>query len=220
MAGDDGAPPGTASVGRAEITAFAEVPHFARGYVKDLRVRWALEEAGFPYDAGLLGGAAQPHEADGLWQPFGQVPAYRDAEVEMFESGAIVLHIASKTEALGPSDPQGRARTASWVFAALTSVQPYIDNYNFLRPLLAPDQRHVIDERLSARLEVLDQRLRGRDYLEDRFSAGDLMMATVVRELAKKRGKIFPAIYAYRQRCTDRPAFGRALDAQLASYSS
>src|ERR1700733_10916892 len=104
-----------------EISAFRWVPPFAQGYVKDLRIRWALEEAGLPYRTVLIGGADPASAAYRRWQPFGQVPAYRDGAVELFESGAIILHIAAGSEALAPSDTAGRARVTAWVIAALNS---------------------------------------------------------------------------------------------------
>src|SRR5258708_2823418 len=104
------------------LTAFRWVPSFAQGYVRDLRIRWALEEAGLTYDVTLIDPQVQASASYRQWQPFGQAPAYRDEAVEMFESGAIVLHIAEKTEALAPRDPAGRARVTTWVIAALNSI--------------------------------------------------------------------------------------------------
>jgi len=111
-----------------QVTAFRWVPPFAQGYVRDLRVRWALEEAGLPYEATLIGPEVQASESYREWQPFGQVPAYRDDQVEMFESGAIVRHIAAKSEALAPRGVEGRARVTTWVLAALNSVEPHVQN--------------------------------------------------------------------------------------------
>lgn len=110
------------------VTAFRWVPSFVQGYVKDLRVRWALEEAGLPYEVTLIDPQVQASQSYRKWQPFGQVPAYLDEEVELFESGAIVLHIAGKSETLAPIDTAGRARTISWVMAALNSVEPHAQN--------------------------------------------------------------------------------------------
>lgn len=112
----------------SQVSAFRWVPPFAQGYVRDLRVRWALEEAGIPYEATLIDGEVQKSAPYRKWQPFGQVPAYRDDDVEMFESGAIVLHIAWKSEALAPKDEAGRARVTTWVLAALNSVEPHVQN--------------------------------------------------------------------------------------------
>jgi glutathione S-transferase len=206
------------------LSAFRWVPSFAQGFVRDLRVRWALEEAGFPYEATLID--LETKDADGYrqWQPFGQVPAYRDDQVEMFESGAIVLHIAAKSEALSPRDPAGQARTATWVLAALNSVEPHVQN------LVSLDVFHAGESWIEARRPqaeaVLHQRLAGlsdwlgdKDYLEGRFTAGDLIMATVLRELAETDAfDRFPILGAYTRRCEARPAFGRAMEAQMRTF--
>lgn len=200
------------------VSALGWVPDFARGYVKDLRVRWALEEAGLPYETVLLDADAKRTDVELAWQPFGQVPAYRDDDVSMFESGAIVLYIASKSDALTPTDVAGRVRVASWVFAATTSIQPYVDNYAFLRALLPDERRSVIDERLMSRLDALESWLGDKDYLEGFFSAGDLMMTAVIREVQDGLLDRFPKLSAFHERCTTRPAFKRALNAQLADF--
>ena len=204
-----------------QLTAFRWVPPFAQGYVRDLRVRWALEEAGRPYEVTLVDPRVQSSPAYRKWQPFAQVPAYRDDEVEMFESGAIVLHIASTSEALAPKDKAGAARVATWVVAALNSVEPHVQNLVHLDVFHAgeawtkerrPQARAMLDKRLAALTDWLD----GREYLEDRFTGGDLVMTTVLRELVNS-GVLsrFPALDRYRQRCEARPAFRRALEAQL-----
>ena len=207
-----------------QISAFRSVPDFAKGYVKDLRVRWALEEAGLAYDQLLIDGDDQTSDAYRRWQPFGQVPAFRDGTVELFESGAIVLHIADKSEALAPADPAGRARVATWVLAALNSIEPYVANVVAL-DLFYAGEPWVEGYRPSAmamatqRLEALAAWLGEKDYLEDRFTAGDLIMTTVLRDLIDRdilSG--FQTLDAYRRRCEARPAFGRALDAQLAAF--
>lgn len=107
------------------IVAFKWVPDFARGFVRDLRLRWALEEAGIPYEVELIDGETQKSDLYLKWQPFGQVPAFRDGEVELFESGAIILHIATTSKALGPTDQAAQAKIAAWVFAALNSIEPH-----------------------------------------------------------------------------------------------
>ena len=203
----------------AQVSALKWAPEFARGYVKDLRVRWALEEAELSYEPVLVGEDARAGRAYRAWQPIGQVPAYRDAQVEMFESGAIVLHIASKSEKLSPTDPAGRARVGSWVFAATTSIQPYVDNYAFLRPLLPDDKKDVVDAPLSARLGALEDWIGDGTYLEGRFTAGDLVMTTVIREVDDAVLARFPALLSYLERCQERPAFTRALEAQLADFN-
>ncbi|MBN9561847.1 MAG: glutathione S-transferase family protein [Alphaproteobacteria bacterium] len=208
----------------SQVTAFRWVPPFAQGYVRDLRVRWALEEAGLPYEVRLIDPEVQASESYREWQPFGQVPAYRDDEVEMFESGAIVLHIADKSEALAPRDPAGRARVTTWVLAALNSVEPHVQNLVHLDVFHAgeawtlerrPQAAAMLDGRLAGLAAWLDD----REYLEDRFTAGDLMMTTVLRELVNSDVlRRFPSLDAYRQRCESRPAFGRALEGQLRPF--
>jgi len=194
-----------------EVSAFRWVPPFAQGYVRDLRVRWALEEAALTYQAALVDQQACASANYRQWQPFGQVPAYRDGDVELFESGAIVLHIAAKSEALAPADDAGRARTTSWVIAALNSVEPYAQMLIHLK-----ESRAQAESLLNRRLEPLSAWLDGKDYLEGRFTAGDLMMTAVLRELVNS-GTLarFPVLDAYRKRCEARPAFGRALEAQM-----
>lgn len=206
------------------LTAFKWVPPFAQGYVKDLRVRWALEEAGLPYQATLIDPDIQASSDYRRVQPFGQVPAYRDDEVEMFESGAIVLHIASRSEVLAPIDAAGRARVASWVFAALNSIEPHAQALIQLANVdsddsWATDRRRRADALLKDRLAALCAWLDGKDYLEGRFTAGDLMMTMVLRELGDTGALApFPALGAYLTRCMARPPFGRALEAQLRTF--
>jgi len=203
-----------------EIAAYSWVPAFAQGYVRDLRVRWALEEAGLPYEATLLDARVARPSSYRQWQPFGQVPAYRDEEVELFESGAIVLHLAGKSEALAPRDPAAQARMTTWVIAALNSIEPFSQNQNNLTPdageAWTKQVRSALDERLSA----LSEWLGDKDYLVDgRFTAADLIMVTVLRELVEC-GTLarFANLDAYRQRGEARPAFGRALEAQMKPF--
>ena len=207
-----------------EVTAFRWVPQFAQGYVRDLRVRWALEEAGLSYEATLIDPQIQASESYREWQPFGQVPAYRDDQVEMFESGAIVLHIAAKSAALAPTDSAGRARVTTWVLAALNSVEPQVQNLVHLDVFHAgeawtEERRPQAQAALERRLALLADWLGGKDYLEDRFTAGDLMMTTVLRELVDS-GVLtrFPTLDAYRRRCEARPAFVRALEGQMRPF--
>jgi glutathione S-transferase len=207
-----------------QVSAFRWVPAFAQGYVRDLRVRWALEEAGLPYEAALIDPPLQASAAYRQWQPFGQVPAYRDGELELFESGAIVLHIAGKSDALAPRDAAGRARVTTWVIAALNSLEPYVQNFVALDVFHAgeawvegyrPHAQALLEKRLSALAGWLD----GKDYLEGRFTAGDLIISDVLRVL-ERTGVLarFPTLDAYRRRCTARPAFDRALEAQLQAF--
>jgi glutathione S-transferase len=207
-----------------QVTAFRWVPPFAQGYVRDLRVRWALEEAGLPYEAVLIDPKVQASEGYRRWQPFGQVPAYKDGEVEMFESGAIVLHVAGKSEALSPKDAAGRARVTTWVLAALNSIEPHVQNVVHLDVFHAgeawtKERRPQVEAMLNGRLAALGAWLDGKEYLEGRFTAGDLIMTTVLRELAPSGAlERFPILDAYRRRCEARPAFGRALAAQMQPF--
>ncbi len=196
-----------------QVSAFRMVPPFAQGFVRDLRIRWALEEAGLPYEAVLIDHQARNSADYRKWQPFGQVPAYRDKDVELFESGAAVLHLARKSAALSPQDEAGLARTTSWVIAALNSIEPWSLTYVHLK-----DARAAVEPVLKMRLGQLSDWLGDREYLEGRFTAGDLIMATVLREIAHGNADViapWPNLDAYRQRCLARPAFGRALEAQL-----
>ena len=207
-----------------ELTVFPWVPTFAQGYVRDLRVRWALEEAGLSYAAVLVDPTTKASADYRRWQPFAQVPAYRDDEVEMFESGAIVLHLAGKSEALAPRDEAGRARVTTWVLAALNTIEPHAQNLVALDVFHAgeawiearrPQARAMIDERLAA----LSEWLGDKTYLEDRFTAGDLIMTTVLRELVDCGALArFSNLDAYRRRCEARPAFGRAMEGQLRTF--
>lgn len=206
---------------KPQVTAFRWVPPFAQGFVRDLRVRWALEEAGESYDARLIDIETQKSENYRRWQPFGQVPAYREGDIEMFESGAIVLRIAARSAALSPGDEPGRARMLTWVIAALNSMEPFVQNVVELDVFHAgeawtEERRPQVEGMLNQRLEALSAWLGDKDYLEDRFTAGDLMMGSVLRELAETDAfSRFPSLGAYVRRCEDRPAFGRALKAQL-----
>jgi len=206
------------------VTAFRWVPPFAQGLVRDLRVRWALQEAGLPYQVRLIGFEDQATPAYRAQQPFGQVPVYEEDGLTLFESGAIVLHVAERSEALLPADAAGRARARTWVLAALNSMEPAFD------PLGDIDLFHADEEWAKARrpeaeagaLERLDKLaawLGDRDYLEDRFTAGDLMMTTVLRNLRHTDLVArFLNLEAYRQRCEARPAFQRALAEQMATF--
>jgi len=207
-----------------QVTAFRWVPPFAQGYVRDLRVRWALEEARLAYQPTLIDRQIQASGSYREWQPFGQVPAYKDDEVEMFESGAIVLHIAARSEALAPVDAAGRARVTTWVIAALNSVEQHVLNLVHLDAFHAgeswtKERRPQLEAMLDRRLAALSVWLDGKDYLEGRFTAGDLMMTTVLRELGDS-GVLtrFPTLDAYVRRCEARPAFGRALNAQMQAF--
>lgn len=206
------------------ITAYDWVPDFAKGVVRDLRARWALEEAGLPYQVKLITHEEKLTPAYRALQPFSQVPSYQDDDIVLFESGAIVLHIARASAALLPTDEAGRARAIAWVFAALNSVEPFImglvdvDIFSLEAPW-AKESRPHWEDMVKKRLAYLAERLRGRDWLEDRFTAGDLMMATVLRTLRHTNLVTSdPVLAPYLARCEARPAFKKALADQLASF--
>jgi glutathione S-transferase len=213
-----------------EVTAFAWVPSFARGYVRDLRVRWALEEIGLPYRVRLIGGAggsplgpARP-ENFLLEQPFGQVPAYREGDLCLFESGAIVLHIGEKDERLLPRDPAGRARAIAWVFAALNSIELQTVTLAVLG-FAFPDAdwteaaRRAFIPRVEMRLAAVAAALGDKEWLEGVFTIGDLMMIDALRAVPEEgRLSAHENLAAYVARGTARPAFQRALAAQLGDF--
>jgi glutathione S-transferase len=204
------------------ISAFAWVPPFAQGLVRDLRVRWALEEAGLDYEERLLRLGDNASAAYLHLQPFGQVPAYEEEDLKLFESGAIVLHIAERCEKLLPLDPKRRARAKTWMFAALNTVEPPVVFLNQLQQINSAEaitlQKPVVDA-VRRRLDSLADRLNGRDYLEDEFTAGDLLMTTVLRILrTTDLVNAMPALEAYLIRCEARPAFKSALGAQMEAF--
>lgn len=207
-----------------EITSFAWVPDFARGFVRDLRPRWACEEAGIAYRERLIDFDTAKGEDYRREQPFGQVPAYRDDDVQMFESGAMVLRIAERSETLMPTDAAGRTRVLTWVTAALNSVEPFVFNLTDI-DTFNPDaewgklRRPEVIDSLRSRLKGVSAWLGDRDYLEGDFTAADIIMTTVLREVSDDALMAeFPNLNSYRARCTERPAFERALNAQLSSF--
>jgi glutathione S-transferase len=207
-----------------QVSAFAWVPPFAQGLVRDLRVRWALEEAGIPYVERQVK-LGENTSLDYLaLQPFGQIPAYEEDGLALFESGAIVLRIAERCETLLPADPEKNARAKTWMFAALNSVEPPIMFLNWLQMRDSPERvalREPIGEWAQTRLRNLADRLNGRDYLEDQFTAGDLLMTTVLRILrTTDLVSAMPALAAYQARCEARPAFQKALSAQMATFQN
>ena len=207
------------------ISAFRWVPEFARGQVRDLRARWALEEARLPYQTRLLGQGDNDQPEYRALQPFGQVPILEEDGLVLFESGAIVLHIGERSEALLPKDPAARARATQWLVAALNSIEPFVMNVVIIDLFYANEQwaqlrRPGAVEFVNRRLAALDRSLGDKPFLDgDRFTAGDLMMSTVLRILSNTdiiSGH--PRLAAYIERCTARPAFQRALNAQLADF--
>lgn len=209
-----------------KVSAFRWVPPFAQGLVRDLRVRWALEEAGLSYEARLIGPEDQKSESYRRLQPFGQVPAYEENGLVMFESGAVVLHIAERSSALMPPEPDARARVTTWMFAALNTVEPQVQNLAAIDLFHAKEEwakarRPSVVDAVNNRLTSLSSWLEGRDYLEARFTAADLLMTTVLRTLRHTElVAAMPVLEAYQQRCEARPAFQKALADQMAVFAA
>jgi glutathione S-transferase len=210
---------------RVRISAFNWVPPFAQGQVRDLRPRWALEEAGLAYAVRKLDAMAERPADYFEEQPFGQVPSYRDGSVSLFESGAIVLHIGRDCETLLPADPAARARATAWLIAALNSVEPYLMQLATIDVFAAGEEwaklrRPGVIEMIHKRLSRLSDALGDKAYLDgDRFTAGDLMMTTVLR-ITDGKGLLdrYSNLAAYKARCQARPAFQAALAAQIADF--
>jgi glutathione S-transferase len=205
------------------ISAFKWVPDVAKGQVRDLRVRWALEEAGLPYRTRLLAQGEQDGAEYRALQPFGQVPIFEEDGLVLFESGAIVLHIGERCEQLLPREVHARARAIQWLVAALNSIEPHVMNVALLGLIYAGEEwarlrRPSAEQFAQRRLSALSKSLGDKAFLDGgHFTAGDLMMATVLRI----RPELFAGdakLEAYVRRCTTRPAFKRALDAQLADF--
>jgi glutathione S-transferase len=209
------------------VTAFDWVPPFAHGQVRDLRVRWALEEVGQPYDVRYLPQGAQKGDDHRARQPFGQVPTYEADGLVLFESGAIVLHIAERHPGvLLPPEPGARTRAIEWMFAALNTVEPPIMDRSIAtifergKPWSAP-RLPAIEQRIDERLGELSRRLGDGPWLDgEMFTAGDLLMIAVLRILADPdRLAVHPGLAAYVARGEARPAFVRALAAQMAGFT-
>jgi glutathione S-transferase len=207
------------------ISAFKWVPEFAHGQVRDIRARWALEEAGLPYRTRLLAQGDQDTLDYRALQPFGQVPILEEDGLAIFESGAIVLYICERSETLLPKEAGARARATQWLIAALNSIEPHVMNVAVLDLFYANEEwaklrRPGAVEFAQKRLAALSKSLGDKLYLDgDRFTAGDLMMTTVLRIL--KHTDIVTSdrrLAAYIERCTARPAFKRALDAQIGDF--
>ncbi len=208
-----------------EITAYDWVPDFAKGLVRDLRVRWALEEAGQDYRVRYLSQGEQKQRPHRALQPFGQVPTYEEGDLTLFESGAIVLHIAQRHDGLLPDDPDGKARAVEWIFAALNTVEVPISDFALVNIFEADEswsapRRPLVVERVEERLDELAARLGEREWLDGDFSAGDLMMISVLRQLRgggliEQRG----ALADYVARGEARPAFKQALTDHMAGFT-
>ncbi|QIE57336.1 glutathione S-transferase family protein [Pikeienuella piscinae] len=209
-----------------EISAFAWVPPFASGHVRDLRPRWALEEAGLVYKVRLLTFEEKETREYRAWQPFGQVPAYRDDEVRLFESGAILLRIASLSDTLRPRTAQEQADISAWLFAALNSIEPMTMNltlpalFHAGEPWVEGFRPHA-EKLVDLRLKSLSAWLKDREWLTGRFGVADIMMATVLRDLREEAVLTrYPVAAAYLERCLARPAFRKALDDQIADHAA
>ena len=208
------------------ITAFENSPDRGKGQARDMRVRWALEEVGLPYDVRLVSFAAMKDPTHLARHPFGQIPTYEDGDLALFESGAIVLHIAERHDGLLPKDANARSRAIAWIFAALNTLEPPIVEFGmamlFERDKSWYEERlRVLKDRVRIRLGELSRRLGEAEWLDGAFSAGDLMMVTVLRRLnASRLLEEYPDLSAYVARGEARPAFRRAFDAQLAVFTA
>jgi glutathione S-transferase len=205
------------------LTTFDWVPEMPRGYVRDLRVRWALEEAGLPYrvESVPFRDRGAEHFAH---QPFGQVPWLTDGDISIFESGAILLHLGNRSDALMPADPRGRAETMEWLFAALASVeaasQPW-SFYKFSGDTEETQMRKFFDGFLEARLKHMETVLAGREWLAGTFSVADILMADVLRLVDRFDGLADrPACRDYVARATARPSFVKARADQMAHFAA
>ena len=208
------------------ITAFARSPDRGRGLARDMRVRWALEEVGQPYEVRLLSFGEMKQPAHLALHPFGQIPTYEEGDLALFESGAIVFHLAESRPGLLPADANARARAISWMFAALSTIEPPIVERSMAwlfekDKSWSAERLSMLDERVRKRLGELSARLGNAEWLDGAFSAGDLLMVTVLRRLGSS-GLLeeHPTLGAYVARAEARPAYGRAFADQLAVFTS
>lgn len=209
---------------RPILTVFAHSPDRGQGLARDMRVRWALEEVGQPYAVRGVTFAQLREPAHLARHPFGQIPTFEDGGLVLFESGAIVLHIAERWPGLLPAEPEARARAQAWMFAALNTVEPPILD----REIAGREERDkpwwgerapALDARVRQRLDALSQRLGEGSWLDGAFSVADVTMATVLLRLKSSRMlEATPNLAAYLARCEARPAYQRAFAAQLAQY--
>jgi glutathione S-transferase len=207
------------------ITAFESSPDGGKGLARDTRVRWALEEVGQPYEVRLVSFGAMKQPAHLALHPFGQIPTYEDGDLALFETGSIVFHIAERHAGLLPDDANARARAITWMFAALNTVEPTILELATARLLEGDkpwtrERLPLVEESVRSRLKQLSARLGDADWLDGAFSAGDLMMVSVLLRL-RASGILseYPKLAAYVARGEARPAYRRAFDAQLAVYA-
>jgi glutathione S-transferase len=208
------------------ITAFEKSPDGGKGLARDTRVRWALEEAGLPYQVRLVSFTAMKEPAHLALHPFGQIPTYEEGDLTLFESGSIILHIAERHQGLLPRDANARARAITWMFAALNTVEPPILELVIVRIIegekpWAAERMPLVAGRIRDRLKQLVARLGDADWLDGEFTAGDLLMVSVLLRL-RPSGILneFPTLAAYVARGEDRPAYKRAFAAQLAINSA
>ena len=208
------------------ITAFEHSPDRGRGLARDTRIRWALEEVGQPYEVRLLSFANLKEQAHLLLHPFGQIPTFEEEDLVLFESGSIILHIAQRHSGLLPEDSNARARAITWMFAALSTVEPPILDLVTAKFLegdksWSVERLPLVEGRIRARLSQLSTRLGDADWLDGPFSAGDLLMVSVMQRL-KTSGMLdeFPNLAAYILRAETRPAFQRAFAAQQAVFTA
>ena len=208
------------------ITAFESSPDRGRGLARDMRVRWALEEVGQSYEVRLVSFKAMKQPAHLALQPFGQIPTYEDGDLVLFESGAILLHIAERHPGLLPADADGRARAIAWMFAAVSTMEPVIVEREMARFTEGDrswyrERLAMVEDRIRNRLGELSARLGDADWLDGGFSAADILMVTVLRRL-EGSGIVedYPNLAAYVARGQARPAYKRAFDAQLAVFTA
>jgi glutathione S-transferase len=208
------------------ITAFASSPDRGRGLARDMRVRWALEEVGEPYDVRLVSFREMKEPAHRALHPFGQIPTYQEGDLALFESGAIILHVAERHAGLLPEDANARARAIMWMFAALSTMEPPIVDRQIAVLLEGDKSWHeerlpIVEDRIRDRLGQLSSRLGDAEWLDGEFSAGDLLMVEVLRRLGASTllGE-YPNLADYVARGEARPAFKRAFDAQLAVFKA
>jgi glutathione S-transferase len=208
------------------ITAFERSPDRGKGLARDMRVRWALEEVGQPYEVRLVSFSEMKEPAHRTVHPFGQIPTYEDGDLALFESGAIVFHIAERHAGLLPGEPNSRARVIAWMFAALNTVEPPIFDRSLLNILERDEPWYAqrlgfLEGQIRNRLSDLSRHLGDADWLEDEFSAGDLLMVTVLLRLSGS-GILedYPNLSSYVARGKARPAYKRAFDDQLAVFTA
>ncbi len=208
------------------ITAFERSPDRGRGLARDMRVRWALEEVGRPYEVRLVSFSEMKEPAHLALSPFGQIPTYEDGDLALFETGAIVQMIAERWPGLMPHAPAARARAITWMFAALSTVEPPILDLSMARLLEGGEpwceqRMPIVRDRVRIRLDQLSARLGAADWLDGAFSAGDLMMVSVLLRL-RASGLLdeYPNLSAYVARGEARPAYQRAFAAQLAVFTA